>query len=252
LNIHAATRPLAEIERRGDTVAIRLDRGDRGNALNPQLVMDIGRAFDAAATDGARLVVFSGAGRHFCAGFDLSDLAEQSDGDLLARFVNIELLLQKIDTAPVTTVAVAHGRTIGAGADILVACDHRICLPDARVSFPGAAFGLVLGSRRLAQRVGRDRARDIVMSGRDMSAAHALEIGLATAVVAPEDVGDRIAEIEAAASRLDATTTAAVHRLTSQAEPDRDLAALVRSAARDGLKARIEAYRGDQMKKKVQ
>jgi enoyl-CoA hydratase len=227
-----------------DTVTtLSLNRPDRGNALGPELVEQLTEAFDRALTGGARLVILRGEGRHFCTGFDLTDLESLTDGDLLLRVVRIEALLQRIHAAPVNTMAIASGRTFGAGADLFAACDHRIALTGASFAFPGPAFGLVLGTNRLANLVGRDRARAMLLAGAEVPAAAALATGLATATLDAEAVPAVIAAVAESAARLDPQTVAALHRRTSRAEDDADLAALVRSAARPGLKQRILDYR---------
>ncbi|RYJ01350.1 MAG: enoyl-CoA hydratase/isomerase family protein [Acetobacteraceae bacterium] len=222
---------------------LSLNRPDRGNALGPELVEQFTEAFDRALAGGARLVILRGEGRHFCTGFDLTDLESLSDGDLLLRVVRIEALLQRIHAAPVSTMAIASGRTFGAGADLFAACDHRIALTGASFAFPGPAFGLVLGTNRLTNLVGRDRARTMLLAGAEVPAAAALAAGLATATLDAEAVPAAIAAAADAAARLDPQTVAALHRRTSRAEDDADLAALVRSAARPGLKQRILDYR---------
>ena len=222
---------------------LSLNRPDRGNALGPELVEHLTEAFDRAVATGARLIVLRGEGRHFCTGFDLSDLESLTDGDLLLRVVRIEALLQRIHAAPVATMAIASGRTFGAGADLFAACDRRIALDGASFAFPGPAFGLVLGTNRLAGLVGRDRARAMLLAGAEVPAAAALAAGLATAVLGADAVPAAVAAAAEAAARLDPATVAALHRRTSRAEDDADLAALVRSAARPGLRQRILDYR---------
>jgi enoyl-CoA hydratase/carnithine racemase len=229
------------VERDGAITTLRLNNAGKGNALSPALVEALATALGAAATDGTRLVVLRGEGRHFCTGFDLSDLAELSDGDLLLRVVRIELLLQQLHAMPVTTLAIGSGRTFGAGADLFAACDHRVALEGASFSFPGPAFGLALGTARLAARIGGTAARSLLLAGREVKAAEALALGLATAVVA--DPAPAISEAAVAAARLEAPTVALLHERTRGADDAADLAALVRSAARPGLRARIEAYR---------
>ena len=172
------------LERQGDIATLVLANPSRGNALSPALVAALDGGLDQAVADGARLVVLRGEGRHFCTGFDLSDLTELTDGDLLLRVVHIELLLQKLAGMPVSTLAVGSGRTFGAGADLFAACDHRVALEGASFSFPGPAFGLALGTARLAERVGATQARALLLAGREMRAAEALSLGLATQVVA--------------------------------------------------------------------
>ncbi|MBX3568042.1 MAG: enoyl-CoA hydratase/isomerase family protein [Rhizobiaceae bacterium] len=229
----------------GPAALLELARPDVGNALGPAMVDGLSAALADAQAGEARLIALLGAGKHLCTGFDLSDLEAQSDGDLLLRFVRIEMLLQEVHDSPVPTLAVAKGRTFGAGADLFVACDRRYCLAETRFSFPGPGFGLVLGSRRLAGRIGRDPARDILQSGRVVGAAEAVSIGLATAIIREDEIEARIAEDAAAASRHAADTVRALRAATAGASNGAaDLAALVASASRPGLKSRIMAYAG--------
>jgi enoyl-CoA hydratase len=220
---------------------LTLSRPERGNALGPDLVEATLEAVDRVVTDGARMIVLRGAGKHFCTGFDLSDLADLSDGDLLLRVVRIETLLQAVHHAPVPTVAIAHGATMGAGADLVAACQMRWALPGTRFAFPGAGFGLALGTRRLALRIGSEAARDLVGSGRRIDASEAVSLGLIRRIVEPDAVDAELA----AASRhyaLDAPTIARIHALTVPDTREADLANLALSAARPGLKARITSY----------
>jgi len=242
---------------------LTLARAERGNALSPELVDALLAAVarHCGAAD-VHTLALAGDGRHFCTGFDLSDLDACSDGDLLARFVRIEALLAALWHAPVRTVAAARGRAWGAGADLFAACDLRIAAPDASFRFPGAGFGLVLGTRRLAERVGADRARHWVIDGATVNAAQALDAGLANRLADADDglAGDAadpaprtpladtdpLAQAVAHATRAPAitrATAAAIRHATRADHRDADLAALVRSAAEPGLKARIAAYR---------
>lgn len=236
--------PLA-IADRGGCRSLLLTRAGRGNSLSADLVEALHLALDDAERDGVRLLTLEGDGRNFCTGFDLAGLEETRDGDLLARFVRIEELLARIWAAPFMTLAVARGRTFGAGADLFAACTVRLALPDASFSFPGAAFGLVLGTRRLAERIGQDAALSIVTSGEVVDAARALELGLVTAIVAADNLDASMQRAVHDAARLEAATVAALRRAAGpgQGELDRDLAALVRSAARPGLVQRIIDYR---------
>lgn len=222
-------------------VQLTLSRPERGNALGPDLVEAVLQAVEQAIDDGARLIVLRGAGRHFCTGFDLSDLERLSDGDLLLRVVRIEAMLQAVHHAPVPVLAIAHGATTGAGADLLAACQHRWALPGTRFAFPGAGFGLALGTRRLALRIGPDAARDLVGSGRRIAVEAAAGLGLVTRVVAPEAVEAELATT-AATLAVDHQTAARINTLTIPDTREADMAALVASAARPGLKTRITDY----------
>lgn len=223
-------------------LTLTLARPTRGNALAPDLVEALlAQVLAAPADPSLHSVVLRAEGRHFCTGLDLSDLATSSDADWLQRLVRIETLLDTLWRCPLATVAVAQGRAWGAGADLFAACEQRVARADASFRFPGAQFGIVLGTRRLAARVGSGPARQLVVQGGELDAAAALAAGLATALA-----DDAVLS----APVVDAATAAAV-RAASRAEApgaaDADLAALVRSAARPGLKARIEAYRARQL-----
>lgn len=225
--------PLHEARADG-TLTLTLDRPERGNALAADLVEALLAAVTGACADDAlHTLVLRGAGRHFCTGLDLSDLEQLRDGDLLHRLVRIETLLAALWHAPLRTVAVAQGRAWGAGADLVAVCEHRIALPGATFRFPGAQFGIVLGTRRLAERLGADRARALVTTGGELDAAAALAQGLATA----HD------DAPLPPPRVSRATAAALRAATRTDHRDADLAALVRSAAEPGLVARVAAYR---------
>ena len=226
-----------------DVATLWLARPERGNALGPVLIAAIEAALDEALAAGARLVVLRGRGRNFCTGLDLGDLDSLTDGDLALRIIRIELLLQRIHGLSVPTLAIAGGRVFGAGADLFAVCDHRVALPGTSFAFPGPAFGLVLGTARLAGLVGDGAARRLLLAGTPVAAVDALALGLVSEIVDDAALAPVLAAAQAAAVRLDAATVAALHARTRRAADDADLAALARSVARPGLKARVEAYR---------
>lgn len=235
--------PMLKARRLGAVLSIELDRPDRGNALSAELVERLIDGLEQASGDASlHTLVLTGSGRHFCTGFDLADLEQASDGDLLRRFVRIEQLLSLLWQAPMRTVCVARGRTWGAGADLLVACDQRLAADGASFRFPGPAFGVVLGSRRLAERIGVDRAREILGGGLELDTASALAAGLVQEICPADRLQERLAAL-AVAPLPDRETVFALRRATREDRSDADLAALVRSASRPGLKARLLAYR---------
>lgn len=251
-----STPASAHLEIAQGLACLTLARPDRGNALSAGLVSELADAVAQACADPTvHTLALSSEGPHFCTGFDLSDLQTQSDGDLLLRFVQVELLLDAIWRAPVRTVALASGRTWGAGADLFAACDLRLITSDASFRFPGTGFGLVLGTRRLAERVGPEAARAWVSDGRTLDTHAALAAGLAHQLIEPlpGERAQRAQAIEKACGpgpSLDRETLHAVRRAGrsgggpgGDALADTDLAALVRSAAREGLKSRILEYR---------
>ena len=222
--------------REAGTATLELARPERGNALGEELVEALLVQVRAAlADDTVHTLVLRGQGRHFCTGLDLSDLQASTDAQWLHRLVRIETLLATVWAAPKRTVAVAQGRAWGAGADLFAACEVRIAQPGTTFRFPGARFGIVLGTRRLAARIGEVHARRLVTEGGELDAAQARAWGLADAHDEPPLPEPVVAGSTAAAIR-------AATRVGEEAARDADLAALVRSAAEPGLRARIAAY----------
>jgi enoyl-CoA hydratase/carnithine racemase len=229
-------------DRAGGVATVWLDRPERANALSADMVDALAASIAAAVADpGVHTLVFRGRGKHFCTGFDLSDLDSETDATLRSRFVALEGLLQAVWHAPVRTVAFASGRAWGAGADLFASCDIRACAPDATFRFPGTAFGIVLGTRRLVELIGWDRARPFVTEGATADAAAALAVSLATDIV----TGDAQEWLAARCSPPVADRTAFA-TIRAACRPDRradDMASLDASASRPGLRSRIADYR---------
>ena len=279
------TTPDATLEISDGIGWITLARPGRGNALSGDLVEALLGHLTRCVTDPLmHTVAFVGAGKHFCTGFDLEQLEQTTDAELLHRLIRIETLLDAVWRAPVRTVAIAQGRVLGAGADLWVACDQRVLAPEATVRFPGAGFGIVLGTRRLGLRVGAERALQWTSTGTSVDSTLAIQSGLATSVAAtapPSPASSEAASSEAASGvarshaqaphgepytwrlaqlaplpSVDRATYAALKAASrggdgfgASTDSDHDLASLVRSAARPGLKARLLAYRERSLKR---
>ncbi len=226
----------------GGVATVWMDRPEKGNALSATAVDALSASVAAVIADpSVHTLVIRGRGRHFCTGFDLSDLGAETDASLRNRFIALEKLLQLVWHAPVRTAAVATGRAWGAGADLFASCDIRACTGDTTLRFPGSAFGIVLGTRRLVELIGWDRARPLVSEGATVDAAAALAAGLATDLVE----GDFEAWLAArcAPPVADRATLAQIREATRPDHRAADLASLDRSASRPGLVQRIDAYR---------
>jgi enoyl-CoA hydratase len=225
-----------------DHITLTLHRPSRHNALDAATVEALHQALDGVDRTSVRMLVLEGTGPSFCSGFDLADLDAETDGSLLLRFVRIEQLLQRIFRAPYQTVALAHGRAFGAGADLFCACQHRFAAPDTTFRFPGTSFGLVLGSGRLAARVGIDTALALLRSTKPIDAVEARTSRLASEIVATEERAARLDRLVREEASIEPETFDLILDLALPATDQNDLANLVRSAARPGLKRRILDY----------
>jgi len=243
---------LLAIRDEGEARIVALAKPESGNALSATLVEELHGAINAFEESPARVLVFTGHGRHFCTGFDLSDLETCSEADLMLRFIRIEQLLARIWSASWPSIAVAQGRTMGAGADLFVACSRRIALEDTTFKFPGSDFGIVLGTRRLMVRAGMAGLTQ-VEDGLEIPAARAVGLGLANEMVGRDDLDRALQGTIRNLTRLDAVTFAGLRSAIAgeRALLDHDLATLVDSMTRPGLKNRIVAHWERQREKRA-
>lgn len=227
----------------GHVTQLTLNRPQKANALSASLVEALLNAVEYAYTDGTRLVILDGAGAHFCSGFDFSDYQASSEGDLALRFLRIETLLQQLYHAPFETLVFAHGRIFGAGADLVCCCGIRVGAPGTTFRMPGLRFGVVLGTRRLAQRVGPDHSRALLAGSRTFDAEEALRMRFLTRIEAQPGWPSLAAAARAECDLLTPGAAAALHRQTVIDSRAEDMAALAASVSAPGLKERIRLFR---------
>jgi enoyl-CoA hydratase len=231
------------VEVRDAVTVVSLNRPDKANALSGEMADGIHKAILNATAAGARAVVLRGEGRHFCAGFDFGDFDSLTDGDLALRFLQVEEMLQAVFHAPMPVLALVQGRAVGAGSDLAAAAMRVVAAPGARFQMPGPRFGVVLGTRRLAYRIGPVAARQIQIENRPVEASEALRLGLADALVDPAEWDDAVAGFAKSYTGLAADVTSALADVTRPDTRDADMAALARSVAKPGIKDRIAAFR---------
>ena len=181
------------IERVGDVITIELQRPERRNALNTELVDATREAVESAAAADVRAIVLTGQGTVFCAGADLS-------GDVFAaNFPEKAIALNKaIDAVPVPVIAALNGPAIGAGVQLAMVCDLRVVAPDAYFQFPIARYGLALDNwsiRRLSSLAGYGRARGMLLAAEKLDAQTALMTGMANRIGTLTDAQHWAAEI---------------------------------------------------------
>ena len=144
---------------------------------------------------------------------------------------------------PIATLGLAHGPTYGAGADLLCTCDIRVADESTTFRLPGLAFGVVLGTRRLAVRVGADRARRVQSTGGVFGAAEALSYGFISHIAARADWPAIVNSTAADIAGVPAAARAHFFRATRTDSRDSDLADLIRAASAPGLADRIRRFR---------
>jgi enoyl-CoA hydratase len=163
--------------RNGNVLTLEMQREDRRNALNCELVDSLREAIEQAADD-VRAIVITGAGNVFSSGADLTDAAGMAEKlPDKAKALNLA-----IDVAPIPVIGAINGPAIGAGVILAMICDLRVVAPDAFFQFPVAKYGLALDNwsiRRLTSLVGAGRARGMLMAAERLTADAALQTGMA-------------------------------------------------------------------------
>jgi enoyl-CoA hydratase/carnithine racemase len=241
-----ATEKLSQVilsRRAEDTTYITLNRPDKLNAFNTEMVEALLDVVNRAYSDGTRVLVLQGQGRNFSAGFDLSGFDEASEGDLMLRFIRIEQLLQAVYYAPYQTVALAHGKNFGAGVDLICSCNRRYAAAGSTFRMPGLRFGLVLGTRRFMQRVGVDLAREILVKSQTFGTDEALAMHFIQRAAEQAEWPMLVESAIRDVAPLTQEAAAALFRVTALNTEAEDLADLVISASQPGLKDRLHRYR---------
>lgn len=164
-------------EDRDRVALVTLDRPERRNALSPDLCDDL--AGRLAAGRSRRAVVITGAGSAFCAGADLgSRVSEAGEDEFHPAF---ERLVSAVIDHPAPVIAAVNGPALGAGTQLVVACDLRVASQEAGFGIPAAQLGVMLTPEniaRLALLVGQAHARDLLLTGRRFGVGEALRMGL--------------------------------------------------------------------------
>lgn len=169
------------------TGRIVIDRPDKANALTESMLRDLTAGFDdLAAREDLRAVILTGTGSVFSAG---ADLADARNG--LAVSPEWERLSARVASMPCLTIAALNGTAAGGSLGMVLACDLRLAVPQAKFFYPVMRLGFLPrpgDPERMAALIGPARARMILMAGQRIAAEEALAWGLVDRLVAPDDL----------------------------------------------------------------
>jgi methylglutaconyl-CoA hydratase len=187
-----------EVER--GIARIALNRPERRNALDQELLTELREALRASATDeSVGVVLVTGAGKDFCSGMDLRTFADDASGDIAkfqAEARNMAGLLVDMRRHPRPIVAAVQGRALGGGCGIATAADIVLATDSAQFGYPEIAIGFVpaIVMAILRRSVSEKRAFEMITSGEAISAQTALEWGMINRVLGAEVFGDQVEE----------------------------------------------------------
>ena len=171
-----------------DGVAVlTVDRQEKLNALDGQVIEEIGQALLELESEGPRVIIVTGAGeRAFVAGADIRAMSAMDPMEA-KRFSEIgHAAMALLDRSPIPTIAAVNGYALGGGCEVALACDIRIAAENANFGFPEVGLGILPGlggTQRLPRLIGPALAKELIFTGRRIGADEAREIGLANLVV---------------------------------------------------------------------
>lgn len=192
---------------------ITIDRPDVHNAFTRETVIELNDAIRSAREDDAVYVLMlTGAGGSFCAGADVGDMpawADQTKEEYAAFLWSVQNIVRQLRNTPKPIVGCVEGPAIGAGCDFALACDLRVVGPDAVLREGFVRVGLVPGDGGgwlLSQLLGEAEAKEYLLTGKDIPATKALDLGLATEVSdepleAALEIANRLRDLPAIAVR---------------------------------------------------
>ena len=207
---------------------ITINRPEALNALNSQVLDDLGAAFDSIDVNVVRAVVLTGAGdKSFVAGADIGEMSTltKAEGEAFGKKGND--VFRKIEEFPIPVIAAVNGFALGGGCEISMSCDIRICSENAMFGQPEVGLGITPGfggTQRLARLIGAGMAKQLIYTARNIKADEAYRIGLVNAVYPQEEL---LAAAEKMASQIAANAPIAVRAC--------------KKAINDGLQTDIDA-----------
>jgi enoyl-CoA hydratase len=193
-------------DRRGDVALLTIDRPERRNAVDHDTLDALRRGITSASETGARALVLTGAGGHFCAGADLTGLEDDGFAAVLRGVLDL------LTSVPIATIAAVDGAALGAGTQLASFCDLRVATERAVFGIPAAKLGLMVDAatvERVVALAGAGPAREMLLAAATIDGRRAHELGMVQRIGGLDDAMAWAEEI----ARL-APLTIAGHKIT--------------------------------------
>lgn len=180
-----------QLEPRGDIAIIKINRPEALNAVNIDVIAELSRTVDiVGADDGIRAVIITGVGeRAFCAGADIAYMVNIDPIKAEKYASSAQAVLNKIERLEKPVIAAVNGFALGGGCELALVCDIRIASSNAKIGQPEVTIGIPPGwggTQRLVRIVGPAKAKELVFTGKMITAEEAAQIGLVNKVVSLE------------------------------------------------------------------
>jgi 3-hydroxypropionyl-coenzyme A dehydratase len=177
-----------QLEPQGDIALIKINRPEALNAMNTDVISELSRTIDIiAADDGIKVVIITGAGeKSFCAGADISYMVSIEPMQAEKYASAAQAVINKIERLEKPVIAAVNGFALGGGCELAMSCDIRIASSNAKIGQPEVTIGIPPGwggTQRLMRLVGPAKAKEMIFTGKMISAEEALQIGLVNKVI---------------------------------------------------------------------
>jgi enoyl-CoA hydratase/carnithine racemase len=213
----AKPEPLVLSRREGAVLTLTLNRPDKSNSLHPDLVKQLSAALKGAEADNAlSVVVITGAGNSFCAGLDLELLVSWTTEQKLAYLETATRVFRRVWSLPQPVIAAVNGPAIAGGFDLAAFCDIRLAAKEAIFGQAEINIGLTQIIHPLYKSIGLARAKELAMTGQNISADEAFRIGLVNHVYPREELMPRATELAAVLASKPQGALFATKRLTRE------------------------------------
>lgn len=191
-----------QVEPQEDVAIIRINRPEALNAMNTDVISELSRAIDIVGVDdGIKVVIITGAGdRSFCAGADISYMVDIDPMTAEGYASSAQSVLNKIEKLEKPVIAAVNGFALGGGCELAMVCDLRIASSNAKLGQPEVTIGIPPGwggTQRLMRIVGPAKAKELVFTGKMITADEAFQIGLVNKIVSLNSEDELSAEIPA-------------------------------------------------------
>jgi len=207
---------LLQVHQHDAVLHLRINRPTKRNALSDELIMQLHTAFLNLPTS-VRAVVLTGAGEHFCAGLDLSELVERNSVAAVQHSRMWHAAFDAIQYGRAPVIAVMQGAVVGGGLELAAACHIRVADPSTYFGLPEGQRGLFVGgggSVRIPRLIGTSRMTDMMLTGRVFSAADAERFGAVNYLVEAGEGLAKGAQLAASISKnAEMTSFAVMHAL---------------------------------------
>ena len=183
-----STMKYIQLEPRGEIAIIKINRPEALNAVNIDVITELSRTIDIVGIDdGIKAVIITGAGeKSFCAGADIAYMVNIDPVKAEKYASSAQAVLNKIEKLEKPIIAAVNGFALGGGCELALVCDIRIASNNAKIGQPEVTIGIPPGwggTQRLVRIVGPAKAKELIFTGKMVTAEEALQIGLVNKVI---------------------------------------------------------------------